>query len=186
MEYIKFLKSKKILVLALGVVILLVVIILKFGFTANGQWQDYSSDLLGFSISHPAGWKVNEEVAGSGPDILVSEKNGFAFVRIRGLFDPYLSSTEAVQASITQYKKTLSLQEGVSLADFRREEVSGGVGGFYASGEFVINDTAYRYEERGRLSTQGRVLIMRAADAPASFENSMSVMQKIMNSFTLQ
>jgi len=156
------------------------------GNSARGQWQVYTSEALGFSLSHPAGWSVKETDAESGPDILALEPKGLAFVRIRGLLDPDLDSEEAIKASVADYRNSLARQEGVLVFDFKTGEIKADVVEFWTEGEFVINGKTYRFEERGQLSLAGQVLIMRAADAPAGFDISKETMEKIMESFKIR
>lgn len=167
-------------------VILLLIVVLVFIKSADRgiEWQDSSGSTLGFAVSHPAGWTVEEEDATSGPDILISDANSFAFVRIRGFLDPAIfNNRETIVTSIAEYKKALLLQDGVLLNSFQ-EETGENTGGFLATGEFPINDIVYRFEERGQLfSTLGQVIIMRAADIPKNFDSSIVIMRKIMESF---
>ena len=156
------------------------------GNSARGQWQVYTSEALGFSLSHPAGWSVKETDAPSGPDILAMDNGGHAFVRVRGFVDPYLDSKEAITSSIAEYQKSLALQEGVRVSDFQKKEIEGNIGEFFAAGEFEVSGSTYRFEERGWLSIAGQVLILRAADAPQGFDESLSTMKKIMDSFKLE
>lgn len=152
----------------------------------DGTWLEYSSDALGFSVSYPDGWQVTEEAAESGPDILIADGKGLAFVRIRGLFDPYLNSAEAIASSVAKYQTTLASQPGVSISKFQPEDVQGGIGGFIATGGFSVNGTPYRFQERGRLSTRGQVLIMRAADESGAFDTSVDILDRVLESFTLK
>jgi len=149
-------------------------------------WQNYSSSSLGFSVSYPSSWNVKEEIAETGPDLLISSNDNSAFVRVRGLLDPHLNSAEAISLSIDGYKKMLVLQESVIISDFQIDEIKDGTGGILVSGQFPINGINYRFEERGQLSTAGHALIMRAADVPENFDSSLPVMKKLMDSFKLQ
>lgn len=170
-----------------GLLVLLIILGLIFSSRPRqAQWQDYSSSLLGVSLSHPAGWSVQEEAAESGPDILLLETNGSAFVRIRGFVDPYLDSKEAISSSIAEYQTSLALQDGVSISDFQINDIKDDIGGFWLAGEFEVLGSTYRFEEYGWLSMAGQVLILRAADIPQDFDESLPEMKKIMNSFVIQ
>ena len=149
-------------------------------------WQDYASDLFGFTISYPSDWSLKEEVAESGPDILISDKTSLAFVRIRAFLDPYLNSAEALTTSIEDYRKMLALQEKTIVSDFRINDLQNNIGGFSAKGEFLINGVTYNFEEQGKLSTQGQVLLMRVADVSENFKTSLPIMKKIMGTFRLK
>lgn len=186
-------QNKKVLAaIAIGLLVLVVAAAVSWrrpketGLPAEEQWQEYSSDALGFSVSYPAGWQVTEEAAESGPDILIADGKGLAFVRIRGLFDPYLNSAEAIASSVAKYQTTLASQPGMSISKFQPEDVQGGIGGFMATGGLSINGTPYRFQERGRLSTRGQVLIMRAADEAGAFIASLDTLEAILDSFTLK
>ena len=169
-----FVLQHKALALALGVIFLFLAPFLfsfspkdqRAGNSAGGQWQVYESEALGFSVSHPAGWSVKEADAESGPDILVLDSGGKAFVRIRGFLDPNLDSEEAISSSIAEYQKSLASQEGVRVSDFQTEGIKNNIGGFWLTGEFPVKGSAYRFFERGWLSLAGQALILRAADAP--------------------
>lgn len=150
------------------------------------QWKEYKSAPLGFTVSHPVAWVVKEQSDEGGPDVLVSESQGFAFVRIRGLFDASLSSPEAVKASIEEYRNSLPTQQDTKITKFAASDVEGNIGGFIALGEFMISGVTYRFEERGLLATNGRVTIMRAAAVPRAYDLTIPLMEKIMESFRLQ
>lgn len=180
------LQHKKLAVLIVGLLFAgLAPLLFSFSPAKPPEQQDYSSQSLGFSVSLPAGWTVKEEDVKSGPDILIMDTKSPAFVRIRGFVDPNVDSPEAIQSSIVEYQKTFAMQTGVSLSDFQTEEIKNNIGGFSASGEFPVKDVTYRFFERGWLSMAGQVLILRAADAPESFDESLPVMKKIMDSFKL-
>ncbi len=152
---------------------------------AGDTWQEYRSDEIGYSISLPAGWEVQEEATQSGPDILVSDTNSLAFVRIRGLADPYLNSEDAITSSIAKYEEILSSQEGVDVAVFQAVDYNDGVGGFIVLGEFPVGNTRYSFEEHGVLLVNGDVLMIRAADVPDAFNGSIETMSNIIASFIL-
>lgn len=178
---------------------LLVIIIIAFVILSSGvffpthelaysdgeQWQYYSNEEIGYSVSLPIDWKVEEEATASGPDILISDTNSLAFLRIRGMFDPYLNSKETIASSIKQYEAALSLQENTTVYAFVPKEFSDEVGGFVVLGEFPIGDALYSFEEHGILITDSRVFIMRAADSSNTFNDSILVMSDIMASFRL-
>ncbi len=182
--------SEKKLSLSIGVtaatLLLVIGLVLYMKSEPKVLWEEYTSSTLGFSVSHPADWKISETDAESGPDILVQDSNGYAFVRIRGFVDPYLNSAEALNSSIEEYERNLALQDGVEISSFQSNEMENDVGGFSAIGDFSINDITYRFEERGWLSMAGQVLILRAADVPQNFEASLPTMEKIMDSFEIQ
>jgi len=150
------------------------------------QWQQYHSDSLGFSLSHPANWTVTETDATSGPDILIAEQGGSAFVRIRGFLDVNLNSPEAITASVEQYQKSLALQPEVDITSLQSATTDANVSEFTLTGELPVAGSIYSFEEKGLLSTTGRVLLMRAADLPTDFDGSLSTLRAIMDSFTLE
>ncbi|MBI2448361.1 hypothetical protein HYV44_02255 [Candidatus Microgenomates bacterium] len=149
-------------------------------------WQSYTSEQLGFSVLIPDSWKIEEENPPSGPDIMIIDKNSLAFIRVRGMTDLAINSMEMIDSSISRYKNKLAQQDGHSVADFSTENISETVKEFTLSGEFPVNDVIYRYEERGQIATDGRVIIMRATDTPEDFTQSIIAMRKITDSFKLQ
>jgi hypothetical protein len=156
------------------------------GEVSSGQvkWKEYKSASFGYKVSLPQAWTAKEQTGeGGGPDILFSEPQGLAFVRVRGLYDSQINSPEAIKASIDEYKNSFASQ-GETLTNFKTGEVQNNVGGFFAFGEFKINDISYRFEERGLLATNGKVLIFRASAIPQAYDATIPLMQKIMTSFT--
>jgi hypothetical protein len=155
-------------------------------------WKTYESAALGFRVSHPADWYVEETDAPTGPDILILKGagSGFdgdrAFVRVRGFLDQHVDSPESIQSSIARYEEILAAQTNVIITEFQQWEIENDIAGFQTTGEFVLNGRAYSFEERGWLSMAGQVLILRAADAPENFEASLPVMRQIMDSFTIE
>ena len=174
----------------LALVILLLVLMIGFRQkevnVPTAQWQEYYSDTLGFSISHPANWTVTETDAASGPDILIAKQDDSAFVRIRGLLDVNLNNTEAIQTSLDQYQKTLALQPDVRITSVQSQDVGEHVKEFTMTGEFPVTGSTFNFEEKGALATTGRVLLMRVADLPDNFEVSLPTMRKIVDSFTVE
>lgn len=192
-----FLPKKRGVFAISGIIIAIIIVVLavvlfpilrkQAGFPPSQvAWQGYSSSSLGFSVSIPPEWNVKEERAQSGSDIIISDKKGSSFVRIRGLLDSNLDSADKVSSSIADYKRILTLQEGVVISNFQIGDIKKEVGEFAVSGQFMINDTNYRFEERGQISMARHALIIRAADVPENFDSSWPTLKKIMNSFKLQ
>lgn len=147
--------------------------------------QKYESEILGFSISYPIGWQIKEETPQSGADVLLSNNNSSAFIRIRGIQDQYLHDKTGIDSSIAKYKEILALQDGTFISEFKTDESTENKGGFFSTGEFNINGESYFFEEHGELSSQGRILIIRGFYKPETFEDSIEEMRTIMDSFYL-
>src|SRR3989344_3437298 len=152
-------------------------------------WQKYTSGEFGYSVAYPEGWNVREENTGGSRDLLIVAPEGTAFVRISGFKDSSLSSQEAVEASMAEYKASFDNKPNEKLEGFQ-SKMEGKIGGFQASGLMIANDIQYRFLERGLLATNGRVLIMRGSVSNAEgaitqkeFEELSATVRKIMDSF---
>jgi hypothetical protein len=189
--------------LLIGIGILAVIVFFaatgSFNFTAqNGSnkaalpegWTRYTSGELGYVVSYPEGWNVQENSGGS-RDVLLTAPRGAAFVRIAGFNDPSINSIEAIKASIAEYKASFATKPNELLKEFE-SDTQGAIGGFGASGRMQINGAIYQFLERGLLSTNGRVLIMRGAVnttetamTQQEFDAQVKIIKQIMDSFSV-
>lgn len=153
------------------------------------NWKEYKSDKFGYKVSIPASWTIDEKVGqNGGPEILISEPKKFAFVLIRAFYDASVNSPENVEKSINAFQKSVSSQPGTIIEKFETGEIENNTGGFIYSGEFKISDVTFRFEEKGLLSTNGRILIFRSAAVKDKniFDIFIPLMRKITESFTLE
>lgn len=149
-------------------------------------WQEFKSEQFGYTVSYPASWIVKEQpIQDVSPELLIVEPNGLAFVRIVAFYDPSLTDADAIRASIAAYREKLrSGEEDSRLFDFE-SDVQENIGGFFAYGEFYLGDTLHRYEERGLLATNGRVLLMRGAVFVTEFDKLAPTLAQMMDSFVV-
>jgi len=149
------------------------------------DWQTYSNFYAGYTLRHPPAWKVWDQLNGAaGEDIRIVEPSGAAFVRILWTVDPSIRSPEEVLASVLSYRQSLAVgKDGTKLSDFKSEIIGDYSVKFTASGEFILDDVPYRFEERGEMITGGIMFIKRGAATPATFNAMRPITQTIINSF---
>lgn len=150
-------------------------------------WVKYTSGEFGYSLIHPDGWNLQENSGPTSRDLLILAPGGKAFVRIAAFKDESLTTPAALEASIAEYKASFANKPQELLKEFQGK-VEGNLGGFGATGAMEIAGVAYQFLERGLLSTNGRVLIMRGAvDAKSVDVETLSQdVRKIMDSFEVQ
>ncbi len=160
-------------------------------FVLPKDWVNYKSGEFGYSVAHPDGWNLQESNNGS-RDLLILAPGGKAFVRIAGFKDSSLNSIEDVEKSMADYKAGFASKPNEQLKEFK-SEIKNDLGIFGAAGFMSINDIVYQFLERGIISPNGRVLIMRGAVETTEtamtneeFENFVATVKQIMNSFSVQ
>ncbi|KKU04328.1 MAG: hypothetical protein UX07_C0040G0011 [Parcubacteria group bacterium GW2011_GWA2_45_30] len=149
------------------------------------DWQTYSNFYAGYTLRYPPAWKVRDSLNGvAGEDIRVVGPGGAAFVRILWTADPSIRGSEEVRASVLTYRQSLAEgKDGTKLSDFESEIIGDYSVKFTASGEFILDDVPYRFEERGEMITGGIMLIKRGAAIPSAFNAMRPIIQTIINSF---
>lgn len=143
------------------------------------DWQTYKSDGYGYSLSYPQDWMAKEN---SASETQVNSPDAKAFVFVTALMDPSLGGEGALAKSIDEYEKSIKAKTDTKVYEFKGE-AQDQIGGFILAGETYLNDASYRFEERGLLATNGRVLIMRGMVLATEFNTYASTLAKIMDSF---
>jgi len=200
---------KKIFI-GVGVFILLVIVILvatgSFKFSASiGEkenvipesmvpegWKKYTSGEFGYSIAHPSDWNLTDNNTQNSRDLFIMALRGVAFVSVAGFHDPSINSVTAIEASIAEYKASFENKPEELLNNFKTQ-INGDIGYFGADGRMRTDEAVYQFLERGMLTTDGRVLIMRGAVDTSetsltqeAFDIHVAMVNQIMDSFNIE
>lgn len=150
-------------------------------------WLKYNSGEFGYTIAYPDNWNLLEQSSGGSRNVVIAAPQNKAIVRVAAFIDQSLSTPEAVEASMAEYKASFEAKPDELLKQFQ-SKMQGDIGGFEASGFVLINGIQYQFLERGLLATNGRVLILRGAvntklEAQEDVDAHGAIVKQILNSF---
>ncbi|MDP1743872.1 MAG: hypothetical protein Q8L51_03770 [Candidatus Amesbacteria bacterium] len=151
----------------------------------NSGWKTFSSKQYGYSLKYPSNWQVQENNTKDTREILVSAKDKSALVKINAYHDPSMTTTDKVTKAIAEMKNKMKTDKNLRVTAFK-DSLEGQVGGYIAQGYQKFDTEEWRFENRGLLATNDRVLIMHGAVKPSSPATQWKIIYEIMESFALE
>lgn len=156
----------------------------KFG-PQEIQWETYRNDQIGYIVEIPKGWKVTNTPSESSREISIVHPQGKALVLITALRDEGLKDINYLKNSVAQFKAKMENDPTITkLADFK-DQYDKDTGTFIARGLEKREDRDWYFEQRGVLSTKGKVVLMHGAVLGTLNKEYVNVIADIMDSFRI-
>lgn len=147
-------------------------------------WKTFHSNQYGYSIKYPNNWQVKENNTPDTREILVTANDKTALVKINAYHDPTMTTTDKVTKAIVAMKDKMKTDKNLRITAFK-DSLDGQVGGYIAQGYQKFDTEEWRFENRGLLSTNDRILIVHGAIKPPFPPEQWKIVYEIMKSFSL-
>lgn len=156
------------------------------GQQVEAGWETYKSQQYGYTVKIPKGWKVTDTPSETSREISIVHPGAQSLVMITALKDEKLKDINYLKDSIKAFKEKLEKDPAtLQLAKFE-DKVEGNTGGFIAIGEEKREGVNWYFEQRGLLSTNGRVLLFHGAAQSNVYKEYKDIITEIIKSFSLE
>lgn len=146
-------------------------------------WKTYHSEELDYSLNIPVDWPLEEKTTEDGRIINVAHPGKLAFINIIGHQEPSLNESGFPEA-LKEREEGLKQNPRLTIKNFA-SGVEGEFAGYLATGEEIINEQVWQFEERGLFGPTGKIILMHASVLPsAASENGPKLIQ-IMDSMVI-
>ena len=157
----------------------------KFG-GQEVKWKTYTSDEYGYTVMVPADWKVTDTPSKTSRETSITHPQGKALVLITALKDDNLKDITYMKDSIAQFKEKLENDSATLKLDTFNEQTDGNIRAFIATGLERRGGADWVFEQRGMLSTNGRVLLFHGAAQSAVSTAYTDVVSEIIEIFKME
>ena len=149
-------------------------------------WETYRSDEYGYTVEIPKGWNVSDTPSENSRETTIIHPGAQALVLITALKDEGLSDLDYMRDSMAEFKEKLENDPAtLQLAKFE-SDIQGNVGGFIGIGEEYRSEVNWYFEQRGLLSTNGRVLLFHGAAQSNVYQEYEDIISHIIESFRVE
>ena len=149
-------------------------------------WETYRSDEYGYTVEIPKGWNVSDTPSENSRETTIIHPGAQALVLITALKDEGLSDLDYMRDSMAEFKEKLENDPAtLQLAKFE-SDIQGNVGGFIGIGEEYRSEVNWYFEQRGLLSTNGRVLLFHGAAQSNVYQEYKDIISHIIESFRVE
>jgi len=146
-------------------------------------WETYTSEQYGYTVKIPSGWKVTDTPSETSREISIVHPQAKALVLITALKDANLKDIDYMKSSIAQFKEKLENDPSITKLGKFTDKVEGSVGMFAVRGLEKREGAEWYFEQRGILSTAGKVVLFHGAAQSTTNKAYADVISEIIESF---
>ena len=153
--------------------------------TKDIEWETYKDDQYGYTVKIPRGWTVTNSPSETSREITIMHPGAQAIVLVTSLKDEGLKDITYMKESMKAFKAKLENDPStVQVAKFE-DKVEGNTGGFIAIGEEKRSGVNWYFEQRGLMSTKGRIMLFHGAAQANVYKQYKDIISEIIESFTV-
>lgn len=146
-------------------------------------WENYTSDKYGYSVKIPKGWSVTDKPSETSREISIVHPQNKALVLITSLKDESLKDMNYMKDSVAQFKKEMENNPLVTKIYGFKDEYDKDSGAFIARGLEKREGQDWYFEQRGVLSTKGRVTLFHGEVLSNMDKEYIDIIAGIIESF---
>lgn len=149
------------------------------------KWQTYTSDEYGYTFKIPSGWKVIDIPKETSREIIITHPQTKAMVSITALKDERIKDVNFMKDSIAKFIDKLKNDPViVRIISEPNQQVTGNKGTFIVKGEEKKEGKNWYFEQRGVLSTDGKVLLFYGKSLTSEGDVYTNIVTEIIDSYT--
>lgn len=156
----------------------------KFG-PQEIKWRTHTNDQTGYTVKIPSHWKVTETPSETSREINIAHPKNKALVQITALKDEGLKDMNYLKSSVAEFKARLENDPDITELGQFKDQYDKDTGAFIARGFEKRNDKDWYFEQRGILSTKGRVVLMHGAVLGTLNKEYLNIIADIMDSLKI-
>lgn len=148
------------------------------------SWKTFSNEKYGYTLKYPSNWQAKDNSAENTREIIVTANDKSALVKINAYHDPTMITAEKVTQAVAAMKNKMKTDKNLRVTAFK-DSFEGQIGGYIAQGYQKFGEEEWRFENRGLLATNDRILIMHGAVKPPFSAAQWKIVYEIMKDFSL-
>lgn len=156
----------------------------KFG-SQQIQWETYRNDQIGYIVEIPKDWKVTNNPSETSREISIVHPQGKALVLITALKDEGLKDINYLKNSVAAFKTKLENDPTITELGQFKDQYDKDTGVFITRGFEKREGKDWYFEQRGVLSTKGKVVLMHGAVLGNLNKEYLNIIADLMDSFKI-
>ncbi|MBI5614344.1 hypothetical protein HY947_05440 [Candidatus Gottesmanbacteria bacterium] len=102
--------------------------------TLPSDWETYTSDKYGYSVSFPKGWKAEDKSTENSRKVTVSDSKGNAYLDVSAFKDDTMKDGPAIEKAISALEAKLRSDPALTVVQFKGQgpKDGGKIGGYIA------------------------------------------------------
>lgn len=149
------------------------------------NWQTYTSDEYGYVLKIPPGWKVVDVPGETSREIIITDPQTKVIISITTLIDNRIKDINFLKDSIAQFIDKLKKDPViVRIIGEPKQQITGNKGTFIVKGEEKKEGKNWYFEQRGILTTDGKVLLFFGESLTSEGDTYTNTITDIIDSYT--
>lgn len=149
------------------------------------SWKTFSNEQYGYTLKYPSNWQAKDNSAQNTREIVITANDKSALIKINAYHDPAMTTKEKVIQAIAAMKNRMQSEKNLRVTVFK-DSIENEIGGYISQGYQKFGDEEWKFENRGLLATNDRILIMHGAVKPPFPAAQWKIVYEIMKSFALE